>query len=55
MDVIIYTCPKCDGDLIHEMLTTYPPINKTYCPKCGWEHTEQPNVVKIPYDNTRQN
>ena len=50
--MIIYTCPKCGGDLQEYVLTSYPPQYKKACPKCGWSHIEKPSdeVVRIPYN-----
>lgn len=50
--MIIYTCPKCGGDLQDLVLASYPPQYKKECPKCGWSHIEKPNdeVVRIPYN-----
>lgn len=47
--MIIFTCPVCGHDLRHEVLASYPPINKDYCPKCGWTHEEQEEVVRVPF------
>lgn len=49
MSIIIYTCPKCGGDLIEEVICTYPPINKTTCTKCGWTYEEMETIEKIPF------
>ena len=47
--MIIYTCPKCGHDLMNETLTSYPPIHKKYCPKCGWSHSEHEEIVRVPF------
>ena len=47
--MIIYTCPKCGHDLLSEVLTCIPPIHRDYCPSCGWSHSKQEEVVRIPY------
>ena len=39
--MIIETCPKCGGELMNIMLTTYPPIPKKVCTACGWSWTEE--------------
>ena len=50
MSIIVETCPVCGSDLIHLCLTTYPPINKTECPKCGWSITEHETIERVPYN-----
>lgn len=47
--MIIYTCPECGHDLESEVLTCYPPIHRDYCPNCGWSHSEQEKIVRIPF------
>ena len=47
--MIIYTCPKCGGDLVSLVLTSYPPQYKKECPNCGWSHTESDTITRIPY------
>lgn len=47
--MIIYTCPECGHDLMSEVLTCMPPIHRYFCSKCGWSHSEQEEVVRIPY------
>lgn len=39
--MIIETCPKCGGELMNIMLTTYPPISKKVCTACGWSWAEE--------------
>lgn len=47
---IIYTCPKCDSDLRHICITTYPSIDRMECPKCGWYYEEgNQEVLRIPF------
>ena len=48
--IIEYTCPKCGGDLLEEVICTYPPIYKIYCPKCGWSNEQQEKIIQIPYE-----
>ena len=47
--MIVYTCPKCGGDLVSLVLTSYPPQYKEECPNCGWSHTESDTITRIPY------
>ena len=47
--MIIYTCPECGHDLMSEVLTCMPPIHRYFCSKCGWSHSEQEEVVRIPF------
>lgn len=47
--MIIYTCPECGHDLLSVVLTCYPPIYKDYCPNCGWSHSKQEEVVRVPF------
>lgn len=47
--MIIYTCPECGHDLLSEELTCYPPIHRDYCPNCGWEHSKQEKIERIPF------
>lgn len=53
--MIIYTCPECGHDLLREVLTCYPPINKDYCPNCGWSHSEQEEIIRIPFGGNSLN
>jgi uncharacterized protein with PIN domain len=36
-------CPECKEELVdcssREVLTSYPPQKRVYCPKCGWTGT----------------
>ena len=47
--MIIYTCPKCGEDLQEMVLNSYPPMHKTYCSSCGWDSSEQEEIIRIPY------
>lgn len=48
---IIYTCPKCGGDLMELSLTVNPPIPKKQCKRCGWSWVgQQYHVVRIPFE-----
>ena len=49
---IIYTCPKCGGDLREICLTMFPPSYKMQCVSCGWSHQRNSinyDTVKIPF------
>ena len=54
---IIYTCPKCGGDLHDICIATYPPKRKLQCFACGWsESTIEDNaIIKIPYIENKFN
>lgn len=43
--MIIETCPKCGGDLIPYVFTTYPPISARVCLKCGWRWEEKESEI----------
>jgi len=44
------TCPKCGSPLLNIELTTYPPIPKKECTKCGWSWTGSPaKIVDVPF------
>lgn len=47
--MIVYTCPKCGGELQFSVITTYPPINVAECPSCGWRKEERDKIERIPY------
>ena len=50
--MIIETCPKCGGELMNIMLTTYPPIHKKVCTACGWSWTEEREKdIYIPFND----
>ena len=48
--MIIYTCPKCGGDLEHLVYTTYPPVYEWHCQKCGWKYEDRDKIKRIPFD-----
>lgn len=52
--MIVYTCPECGHDLIEEVLDSYPPIYKKYCYNCGWSHSEQEEIIRIPFNSTSE-
>ena len=48
--MIIETCPECGHDLLDEVICTYPPIPRKYCPSCGWSWTgERDEVMRVPF------
>ena len=50
MAIIIETCPECGHDLMTEVIYTYPPIARKFCPSCGWTgKDERDEVIRIPY------
>lgn len=44
--MIVETCPKCGEPLIEIMLTSFPPIPKKECWKCGWSWTGEPERIE---------
>ena len=49
--MIIYTCPKCGHDLMHEILTCNPPIHNNYCSNCGWSHRSTEEIIRVPFSD----
>ena len=50
--ILIETCPNCGSDLLTEVVTTYPPIYVTRCPKCGWNHETRSEIVRVPFEES---
>ena len=48
--MIIYTCPKCGGQLNHYCVATLPPIDVCDCPNCGWRYEEKDGVEYRPFE-----
>ena len=49
---IIYTCPKCGGDLCSICIAINPPIEYYQCQQCGWTSDEKrEEVMRIPLQN----
>jgi len=47
---VIYTCPKCGGNLLDITIATYPPILSKHCMNCGWSWEEKSNsIIRIPF------
>ena len=44
--MIVETCPKCGEPLMDIMLTSFPPIPKKECYKCGWSWTGEPERIE---------
>ena len=52
---IIYTCPKCGGDLMELTLTINPPIPKKQCKRCGWSWIgKKHGVVRIQFEPPKE-
>lgn len=57
--MIIYTCPKCGGDVHHTCICTLPPIDIWVCIDCGWRCEEDVieyrpfKIVKVKIDGDR--
>ena len=52
--MVIYTCPKCGGDLQELCLTSLPPKYKVVCNSCGWSEikkSEPLEIVRMPYQS----
>ena len=45
--MIVYTCPKCGGELFEKMIAVYPPIPMKTCTKCGCEWEGQPEIINF--------
>ena len=50
--MLVYTCPKCGGDLEETVLLSCPPKHKVCCKNCGWTHVNQEKICRIPYPIT---
>lgn len=46
---IVRTCPRCGADLLVESIDIDPPVLIHKCLKCGWSHSEQEQVLRIPF------
>ena len=49
--MIIYTCPKCGGDIYHTCITS-PPFEVWACvnPECGWRHEKGKRIERRKFD-----
>lgn len=53
--MIIYTCPKCGGDLVDYVITTYPPVEAKKCLRCGWMWESQTTpICRIVFDPPKE-
>lgn len=59
---IVYTCPKCKGDLIEICLPSCPPQYQYQCWDCGWKskiRKPEYSCIRIPWkeewDNEESN
>ena len=48
--MIIYTCPKCGGQLNHYCVATLPPIDVWDCPNCDWRYEEKDEIEYRPFE-----
>ena len=48
--MIIYTCPKCGGQLNHYCVATLPPIDVWACRDCGWQYKEKDGIEYRPFE-----
>lgn len=50
--MIIYTCPKCGGDIYHTCICTLPPIDIWACrnPECGWSYEKGGYIERRKFD-----
>ena len=47
--MIIYTCPKCGGQLNHYCVATLPPIDVWDCSNCDWRYEEKDGIEYRPF------
>ena len=48
--MIIYTCPKCGGQLNHYCVATLPSIDVWDCPNCDWRYEEKDGIEYRPFE-----
>ena len=50
--MIIYTCPKCGGQLNHYCVATFLPIHVYRCsnPDCDWETEKDEGIEYRPFE-----
>ena len=48
--MIIYTCPKCGGQLNHYCVATLPPIDVWDCSNCDWRYEEKDCIEYRPFE-----
>ena len=47
-------CPKCGGQIESFVLTSYPPINKKRCTKCGTAWEQKPVYITSVFNPEEQ-
>ena len=48
--MIVFTCPRCNHDLEHITVCTYPPTDVFTCKNCGFKDEVEQEVKKIKYE-----
>ena len=48
--MIIYTCPKCGGDIYHNSILTNPPIDVWGCLDCDWRYEVPDKLEYRPFE-----
>lgn len=50
--MIIYTCPKCGGDIYHTCICTLPSFEVWDCrnPECGWYYKKGEYIERRKFD-----
>lgn len=48
--MIIYTCPKCGGDIYHTCICTLPPIDVWACLDCDWRYEVPDKLEYRPFE-----
>ena len=51
--MIIYTCPKCGGQLNHYCVATLPPIDVWACLDCDWRYEEKDSIEYRPFETVK--
>ena len=51
--MIIYTCPKCGGQLNHYCVATLPPIDVWACLDCDWKYEEKDGIEYRPFKSVK--
>lgn len=51
--MIIYTCPKCGGDIYHTCITTNPPIDVWACLDCDWRYEVPDKLEYRPFEQVK--
>ena len=53
--MIIYTCPKCGGDIYHNCYCKFPPIDIWACRDCDWQYVEKDGVEYHSFEPVKAN